>query len=541
MECKYKSPSCGEYYRYLSERTFQSFLKRELKIKKIPYKLTVEELHLNKVIEPSLLLKFPQVDGEKSVHECRDIPRYRKEDFNIECLLHPYDGKDEKCKEFIQRFKAKIPETFEVRRHSNGTTSSEYKAYFNYSVGYIFIEALGDGYEYIGNFLSQDKGKQKLFQNFSETYERWKKNSLLSIFDRLSYYITAMSIYLWHKRVFYQNEAPPFSFRDAALFIAEETGYSHEDMEEDMVKLVDPQRSNFCPLFQQWKRNSEKNCLYKPAVELLRWDIYYLLQWMCYLSGNTPEYYFENKWPKHETMRGKWNPKVSYLNDALEYEDFDLKDIFLQHIPLYIENIPERIVPKEEGERYKYLFEIYKRLTQYDEFKPWNRAFKELHKSLAINGRIDFNQTRIIDYLLIITIRTEVFVRAACKENFKIDERDLKKIFCKLASKFNECKKENSLFCVVFEEFNNLTTLYDTPEKMFDKIEKYQKKKNWNDEILLCFKPIMKFITARNYFAHHCYKDDEINRRDETAEKILSSCVETVLIIDKAMQGECFL
>ncbi len=508
-----------------------------MKIKKIPYKLTVEELLLNKVIEPSLLLKFPQADGEKSVHECGDIPRYRKEDFNIECLLHPYDGKDEKCKEFIQRFKAEIPESFESRIHSN---DSEYKAYFNYSVGYIFIEALGDGYEYIENFLSRCEGKKKLFKNFSETYERWNQSSLLNIFDRLSYYMTAMSIYLWHERVFYQNEAPPFSFRDAALFIAEETGYSHEEMEEDMVKLIDPQRSNFFPLFQEWKRNSEKNCLYKPAVELLRRDIYFLLKWMCYLSGKTTAYYFEKKWPKYETLRGKWNPKVSYLNDALEYEDFELKDIFLQHIPLYIENINERIMPKEENARYKRLSEIYERLTQYDEFKPWNRAFKELHKSLAMNGRIDFNQTRIIDYLLIITIRTEILIGSIC--GCEGEDRAIKKIFQKLEKNFCDGSKERALFSMIINKDSmKLTRLETTPEEIFAQIENIPKVRSWSDNTFNLFKPIMKFITARNYFAHHCYKDDEINRIGETPGKILSSCVEAVLIVDKAVQGECFL
>lgn len=563
MECRYRLPRRGEECRYLNETAFLELLKRNFKIDKIPYKLTIKDLLLNKAIEPSLLVRLPecyfenwgnypltpakylseQTYEEKLAHQSGLNSQFRSGDFNMEFFLHPYDSNDKECKDFIYKFKSESPEVFEVRRHSNGEKYSEYEAYLNYYTGYILAEALSGGYENIGLFLSKNNGKDKLFKQLQETCERWRANSFFKIFDRLSYYITAMS--LWHHyEEFHRNKMQMYSFMDTcsfmdvAKFISEKINYSHEEMEEDMGKLVGRKHA----LFQQWNIESEKDFLYKPAVEMLRRDIYFLLQWMCSISGKTTEYFFENKWPKHETQRGKWNPKVSYLNDALEYEDFDLKDRFVHIIPLYIENIPERIVPKEENERYKYLYEIYERLAQYDEFKPWNRAFNELHKSLDMNGHIDFKQTRIIDYLLIITIRTEIIVRAYCKERFEIKDRDLKNIFCKLASKFNECRKENSLFCIIYEEFNKLTELSGTPEKIFDKIEEYPKKRTWNNEILSCFKTIMRFVTARNYFAHHCYKDDEVNENtSDTAGKIITSCIETIFIIDKATQGQCFL
>lgn len=516
-------PGYGEECRYLHENKFEELLK----VINVPTNflydnlLSLEELVIEKAIEPSFL-------GDNS----SSLNRHKADmygDFNIESLVYPNDRDGH-----ISESKIDLAAFSEIVKSSDKKRNTDTcKMYFNYSTAYIFVEVLSyGGIDKMHYFLHPDKSRPILIERFKKVYKRWRNEGLINAFDRLSYYITAISI-LSQKRGDLTSENHFSLDRGLPSFIADKINYSVEQMEEDMEKLISVREGG---LFKALN----KNCSYKPAVELLRRDVYFLLKWICAISRKDKEFYLKNKWPMPDDW--SWDSYPSFLSKVLKYEDFELKDAFLDCIPLYIENINEKMVPRDENQRYDYLSEIYERLVQYDEFKPWNRAFKELHKSLAMNGRMDFRQTKVIDYLLIITIRTEILVRTYCKEKFEIKDRDLDNIFCKLASKFNECKKENSLFCVIYEEFNKLTELSGTPEKMFDKIEKYPKKKTWNNETLSCFKSVMKFATARNYFAHHCYKDDEINENtSDTAEKIITSCIETVFIIDKATQGQCFL
>lgn len=510
-------PKHGEYCRYLHEHKFEQLLKAINVPANFLYEnlLSLEKLVIEHAIEPSFL-------GDNS-HSLNIHKAERYGDFNIESLVYANDrdGHISESKIDLAEF-SKIVKNSDKRRVCS--------IYFNYSTAYIFIEVLSyGGIDKMHYFLHPDKCRPILIERFKKVYERWRKEGLLGAFDKLSYYITAISI-LAQKRDDLSNEEHLSLYRELPRFIANKINYSVEQMEEDMEKLIDVREGG---LFKELN----KNCSYKPVVELLRRDVYFLYHWICAISEKDKWFYFKNKWLMPDDWQCYSYP--SFLSKVLNFEDFELKDIFLCRIPLYIENINERIVPKDENQRYGYLSEIYERLVQYDEFKPWNRAFKELHKSLCMNGYIDFRQTKSIDYLLIITIRTEILIGSICG----CDDRDIKKILINLRERFNAGTKCRALFChITNRDILKKTRLDEKPGDMFVQIESETKPNGWSDEQFHCFKSILKFVTARNYFAHHCYKDDEINKKtNDTAGKIITSCIETIFIIDKATRGQCFL
>jgi hypothetical protein len=431
-------------------------------------------------------------------------------------------------------------------------------------------------------FLHPDKCKPILIERLKKVYKRWRKEGLLDAFDRLSYYITAISI-LAQKRDDLSNEEHLSLHRELPRFIADKINYSVEQMEEDMEKLISVREGGFF-------KELNKNCSYKPAVELLRRDIYFLLQWICAISGKDKEFYLKNKWQMPDDW--SWDSYPSFLSKVLEYEEIRVETIFKRSINYYLNesfvfskmmicensklndtykaiyknckrnickkfardnnclscNKPaEDFIKQSKDTKEICINNIYERLIDYEGFKPWNRAFKELHDSKDSLSEsagqvkvIDCSQNRIVDCLLLMTIRTEIIVREICSRNL-IYERDLKEIMPIISDNFKGCSKEASLFAVICEDWS-LTEISDSPDKLFHRIEGYNKKTTWNKETLRCFQAIMIFVTARNYFAHHCYKDDEISENiDDTAGKIITSCIETIFIIDKAAQGQCFL
>ncbi len=549
MECSVKYPGLDLYCRYLDADLskvgtgrFCNFLKKRLKIEKLPCNLTVTELIQANAVSPSLLVKLPTSYFENWENYPNRQAKYRNEpteveklaayDFYISMLgelkkenfLHPYEAK---CNEFVNRFQqTEIPKNFEFKQHSNGSKYTEYKAYFNYSTGYIFVIALDHGYKYIDKFLSPEDGKKKLIERISYINDSWIEHGRIEIFEKLSYYITAITIR--------NHRAKHGNFVELDTnWLADRIGYSSEQMEYDIEKLL--------ILFSDWKRALSEFCLYKPAVELLRRDIYFLLEWLCQVSGKDNEFYF-NKWSYNTRCPKPW----AELSDVIEYEDFDLKKVFLQQIYIYLKEIPDRIVPTRNFNRTepydRYIHDVYSRLIEQEGFLPWIRAFKDLQDS--INKRdherlIQFRQTRILDYLLIITIRTEILIGSISG----CDDRNIKKVFEELEKRFCDGSKERCLFSQIAKRYSKKTSLKNKPTEIIGKIEKlpFIERIFYTHEVFHCYKSILTFITFRNYFAHHCYKDDEINHQlSETAGKIMCSCAETVFIVDKAVQG-CFL
>ena len=73
---------------------------------------------------------------------------------------------------------------------------------------------------------------------------------------------------------------------------------------------------------------------------------------------------------------------------------------------------------------------------------------------------------------------------------------------------------------------------------LFVEIDKLSPK-NWSKKDAFFLRALLTFITARNYFAHHAYKDDVINiQTSEIAKKILESLLATLLFFQKNKKQE---
>lgn len=84
----------------------------------------------------------------------------------------------------------------------------------------------------------------------------------------------------------------------------------------------------------------------------------------------------------------------------------------------------------------------------------------------------------------------------------------------------------------------NKTKFYYKPDNIFSDIDGISYK-GWSREDLFFLKSILRFICIRNYFAHHAYKDEEIDSlNSHLALEVIRSMIETLLYFYRMFAGE---
>ena len=216
--------------------------------------------------------------------------------------------------------------------------------------------------------------------------EKWEEK-YKDIFTRLSFYRTAKTaLTLWKP----SPSTPP---KELSKFIQKIADCNPKLLEQDMEELL--------ILFKHWEnRRKEERRYYRQAIELLRQDIYFLLEWLCNLTRRHEEVYFK-KW--------SWNEEglSRSLRKVLPYEEFELERKFVRLAPDYAKVLIERGCFTDAKHTYV-------RLTTYESFWPWIRAFYDLHAQLVTTSStkpLVFRQPRILDHLLVLAIRTEILIR----------------------------------------------------------------------------------------------------------------------------------
>ena len=509
---------------------FGRHLKERLKIQRIPYDLSVADMIVERMLVPDLFVRLPSEyftswNNFPSTGNC-EIPEslipasyhgvtvINRGDWSLESLLHPYDKKDLK-EGFVDRFSEEVPQILKEEEHPNGTSFKPYEAYFGYWKSYIFVEAL-DGYEDIEKFLSWEAGQSVLISRFIDVSQKWKEN-YKDTFTRLSFYRTAKTtLALW------ENLRPTKTYKEVSEFIQKVTKCSPELLEQDIEKLL--------ILFRDWmKRLKEGKRYYPQAIELLRQDIYFLLEWLCNLTGTSEEVYFE-KW----SYRVTWDMQSwVQLKEVISYEEFELKRRFIKYIPgSYAKTL-------EEAGYLTDIEKVYARLSGYESFWPWIRAFSDLHDQLkhtSTTKPIVFRQPRVLDHLLVFAIRTEILIREFFRKATHYEKNDLRKVFSCFSEMLSENSEHRKILCEVYRRWNK-TKLIEKPDDIFEKINCISRPKKWSKfqhHILLS---ILRFVTARNYFAHHSFKDITLNSPIvELTEQIFESCLESVIYMDSIVQ-----
>jgi hypothetical protein len=326
----------------------------------------------------------------------------------------------------------------------------------------------------------------------------------------VSFYRTAVTILSFWK------EKPSITYGELAHFLQAVVKSNSDELERDLESLL--------KLFADWKTRIKAGKRYYPqATEQLRRDIYFMLEWLCGLTGNREAFYFK-KWSYKDRMPERW----AELKEVIAYEEFELQQMFEDLVPYYVGVLTKNAYVKDAQDTYE-------RLAKHESFWPWIRAFTDLHGSLNSGAPISFRQVRVLDYLLVITVRTEVLIRSIFRSFCEVeDPRDFSSVFNQFSHKWPERSPERKVLGTVADPANwKLTELSGKPDDIFGNIDTLVPKQNWNKSMHHIFISILRFVTARNYFAHHSFKDESLNNQvSDLARKVLVSCVETAVYID---------
>ena len=507
--------------------SFGQFLKDRLRIQRMPCGLLMADMIVNGALIPDLFVglppdyflswrRFPLTDDSETPPELKSadyhsisVPDHGK--WSLESALHPYDGQLKSS--FVDRFSEKVPRNLVNHKHPNGISFRPFEAYFRYWKGYIFVEAL-DGYEDIGFFLSSKIGRETLISNFKKTSERWAVE-YEDIFDRLSFYRTAKTILtLW------EGAGRTTTGKELSEFILDVSTGTTELLERDLEKLL--------ILFGHWRTKQQAGRRYfQQAIEQLRCDVFLLLEWLCPLTGKREEMYFE-KWsqPHQEYVK---------LKDVISYEEFELEESFIDFAPYYSRPLVEAGILADAKS-------VYARLAKQDSFWPWIRAFSDLHNQLRHTSPtkpLVFKQPRVLDRLLVLAVRTEILIREFFITAAKNEEnQNLKGIFREFSNMLPPASAAQIILSEVSECSNwKQTRLHKKPEEIFGNIDSIPRNTRWGEFQHHIIKSILRFATARNYFAHHSFKDGLINRQvEELPRGILVSCLETAIFVESVVQ-----
>ena len=507
--------------------TFGHFLKDRLRIQRMPCGLLMADMIVKGALKPDLFVglprdfflswrRFPLTDDSEIPHELKsaDYHSVTVDDhgtWSLESSLHPYDGQLKSG--FVDRFSEKVPQNLENYEHPNGFAFRPFEAYFRYWKAYIFVEAL-DGYEDIGRFLSSKIGRETVITSFREKSKRWEVE-YEDIFNRLSFYRTAKTILsLW------QGDGCTIGGRDLSEFILDVSNGTTELLERDLEKLL--------ILFGHWRtREQAGRRYYQHALEQLRYDVFLLLEWLCPLTGKREEVYFE-KWSR---------PNQGYvpLKEVISFEEFELEECFVTYAPSYSKPLIESGILADANS-------VYARLAKHDSFWPWIRAFSDLHHKLVPTNPtkpLVFRQPRILDHLLVVAVRTEILIRAFYDTVADREKQpSLNDVFRDFFRMLPPNSTDRDILSEVSEDSNwKQTRLHEKPEEMFANIDSITRNGQWSTIQHHMITSILRFATARNYFAHHSFKDRFMNTRVETLPgEILVSCLETVVYMESVVQ-----
>ena len=487
-------------------------------IEKLPFGITLSELVLCDALVPSLYVALPKeyFDTWKNFPECP-----RQSDFDdggmvgmyacqpmpqlatfLHDLLHPYDG--ELRSSFRESFETEIPESLSVCDHANGGKYIPAEAYLPYWQVYALAGNFHK-YRHAEIFLSPDVGRPRCLQLIKSAARSFiEKHD--DAFKRIS----------WYKTISASSNFSQVKFKKVQLieFAKTRANLTVNILKEDLRLLLE--------LDADWHSTLKKfGCtVLEKARSSLSKDIYLIYEQL-QLLGAPASSIFEDFTP--DIYRAHYTP----LNDVLQAEGYGFKKSFTLLGAHYCGQI--------QRWGYDCTDDVFDSLIQVRGFDAWIRAFHDLHESINDPNKrpVSFRQNRIVDALIVMAVRTEIVLREMFRSllNAASDESIvdfLKAIKCHIADRkqkiIGEASSKNNSEC---------TKLHQRPSSLFAEIEKISFEK-WSKEDIFFLHALLKFITARNYFAHHAYKDDEVNIQTSTLSKhILEILLSTLLFFHK--------
>ncbi|WOD08734.1 hypothetical protein [Marinomonas sp. GJ51-6] len=108
------------------------------------------------------------------------------------------------------------------------------------------------------------------------------------------------------------------------------------------------------------------------------------------------------------------------LRAVLNFEEFLIEDSFINYVPIYADEFIKGLDIN--------LSDLYSAFEPVKGFDTWVRSFYDLHQVINRGGDINFYQSRILDALLVITIRTEIVLRGVFYHYYSCEKYDLKDV-----------------------------------------------------------------------------------------------------------------
>jgi hypothetical protein len=504
---------------------FFTFLKSTLRLEKLPYDIKLIDLITENCISVDLFVELPKsyfeswtdfpvlgnIHQEELADELKDVGYYNpiirvSNETTLSALSHPYD--EELHERFTRRFSVSHPSSITKYDHPNGRVFCPNEAYLSYWKAYILLEAI-DECLFIDRYLPKAEGSKKFKEKVTVLNELWMRK-YQSIFNAVSHYRTFIS-------QFHHLETPlEHAYGEISQHLLKRAKISELELHTGLETLL--------ILHRNWTEKLKRNGMseYQFALKSLKRDIYFLFEWLCGLGFSEKSLF--DKWLIKDRQARRW----SQLKDVLDFEEISFKSTFELYTPIYCKD-------HSSWFNLNKVTETFDELNKHLSFDPWIRSFTDLHTSINKADDISLIQPRLLDNLLVLTIRTEVLIRTMLLGlSGKEEPSDFKEVLRGLGE-FCIDESCKTLFITVANN-GELTKLQDRPESLFTKIEQCDVGKKWSKKQIYFFRVILKFVTSRNYFAHHYYKDQELNyHSNKIGRDILVSCLQTILFINNSI------
>lgn len=499
---------------------FFSYINNNFGIKRLPYNLKLIDLISNDVSAYELCVNLPDkyfldwenyptirgkqcVDPQVKNAAYYDVLIRNFQDESLTDFIHPYDTSLKEI--FVNVFKTDTTLKPDLKDHPNGRSYRSCEYYLAYWRSYIIFETITNCM-FIEKYLDKRSGTEYFKKEYNKVNAHWV-SKYAQTFKRIANYRTI------NTRFVFDDGKIGNTFSEMSLFVLDLTHSSKDQLISDMTLLLE--------LFSLWEDKSKVqgiNC-YELALELLRKDIYFLFEWLTYLGENERE--LIEKWSYRSRMR----ERHSQLADVLDFEELKFKETFSRYTPVYLSSI-DKLLDKQD------LGSWYNELELLPSFYPWIRSFHDLHYTLNSKSNVHLVQPRILDNLLVLTIRTEILIKSILLNKYAESEDDLKKAIKLLAAHVADTKSKVVYEAITGKDCWDLTSLRHTPEDIFHKIDSVSVGQRWSKEQRYFLTQTLKFIASRNYFAHHSYKDGDMNDQSSSQSRtVLISCLHTVLYV----------
>lgn len=522
----------ADHKKKLCNGKFDEFLKTNFDLQKLPYDMKLLDLLIASPSSYELYVRLPEEffkswkgypslndDNFDELNEDLNSVFYYDwvllniDSFEIKDLIHPYDSNLKQS--FVEKYnKSGQISSIEKVEHSNGRYFYPCEMYLAHWRAYVLIETIVDC-KFIEKYKTAEDGKKLFAERFIKINEEWTKKYKRKL-DIVSTYKTVSA------RLGYENTNVDF----------------HKDLLDFLnldIQDIELTIENLLIIYKKFTDiNKDKNITdLNRALNLLQQDIYLMVEWLEQLGVKRSNIY--KKWTYRESGAENWI-ELSEVLPRMEIVDNSI----LVKVSRYYLDIP--VFKWMESNHFE-IENLIKNLSRLETSKVWIRTFSRLHKEIQTNQKlINFDFPLIIDSLLVLTLRTEAILRERLEELWG-ETKDLMDVVNKLGDFANDQDRRVFINVKSLQDQNKrLTRLEDKPENIFGRIEVVAIPKNNLSESRKYFiKSILMFITARNYFAHHSYKDSEIGYvQSVLAKQIIEACFTTIIFAIGATENKAF-